>query len=175
MRICAQAIPMRACKESGGTVRGGRGNGDVIASIDNCKVIDYSGKLHTCTVRRVDCEMLSENSKCTPYLLRCRSCQSLRETLRSIVSCQSNESDNHTSPTSRTKHNHLSSTKKDARLKNLHRALKRLQAKVDRMIADKAIRLQDSDSADISHIVTGFVDLGRCNQDMEQVVHGDKE
>ena len=46
-------------------------------------------------------------------------------------------------------------------MKNLHRALKvsnqkvkRLQAKVDKLITNEAVRLQGNDSADVSHIVT---------------------
>ena len=73
-----------ACKDKGGIVRGARGNGDVIASIHNSAVIDHSGKQYQCTVRRVDCDMLCEKS--SQYPLHCRSCQSFRSTLHSMVS-----------------------------------------------------------------------------------------
>ena len=46
-------------------------------------------------------------------------------------------------------------------MKNLHRALKvsnqtvkRLQAKVDKLIANQSVCLQDNDAATISHIIT---------------------
>ena len=41
-----------ACKDKGGYVRGGRGNGDVVAFIDKSSVADHSGKQYQCTVRR---------------------------------------------------------------------------------------------------------------------------
>ena len=140
-------------------VRGARGTGDVIASIDNSVVRDHSGKQYQCTVRRVDCDLLCEKS--SQYPLRCKSCQSFRSTLRSMVSRQSNDRDSRTSASSHTRYCDLTPAEKDKRLKNLHQALKasnqkvkRLQAKIDKLIANEAVRLQDSDSADISHIVT---------------------
>ena len=89
-----------ACKDKGGSVRGAWGNGDVITSIDNSVVTDHSGKQYQCTVRRVDCDMLCERS--SQYPLHCKSCQPFRSTLRSLISRQSNESDSHTSASSRT-------------------------------------------------------------------------
>ena len=146
-------------RDKGEIVRGARGTGDVIASIDNSVVRDHSGKQYQCTVRRVDCDLLCEKS--SQYPLHCKSCQSFRSTLRSMVSRQSNERDSRTSTSSHTRYCDLTPAKKDKRLKNLHQALKasnqkvkRLQAKIDKLIANKAVRLQDSDSADISHIVT---------------------
>ena len=148
-----------ACKDKGGCVRGARGNGDVVAFIDKSYVTDHSGKQYQCTVRRVDCDMLCERS--SQYPLRCKSCQSLRPTLRSLVSRQSNESDNHTSASSHTRYQDLTPAEKDERMKSLHRALKvsnqkvkRLQAKVDKLIANQSVCLQDNDAADISHIIT---------------------
>ena len=147
------------CKDKGGIVRGARGNGDVVAYLDNSVVTDHSGKQYECTVRRVDCDMLCE--KTTQHHLRCKSCQSFRSTLRSVVSRRSSKSDGHTSASSHTRYCDLTAAEKDERMKNLHRALKvsnqkvkRLQAKVDKLIANEAICLQDSDSADISHIMT---------------------
>ena len=43
-----------ACKERGGTVRGGRGNGDVIASIDTCEVQWEALYMHSQEVRLRD-------------------------------------------------------------------------------------------------------------------------
>lgn len=103
--------------------------------------------------------MLCERS--SQYPLRCKSCQSLRPTLRSLVFRQSNESDNHTSASSHTRYQDLTPAEKDERMKSLHRALKvsnqkvkRLQAKVDKLIANQSVCLQDNDAADISHIIT---------------------
>ena len=150
-----------AAKDKGEIVRGARGTGDVIASIDNSVVRDHSGKQYQCIVRRVDCDLLCEKS--SQYPLRCKSCQSFRSTLRSMISRQSNERDSRTSASSHTRYMYcdLTPAEKDKRLKNLHQALKasnqkvkRLQAKIGKFIANEAVRLEDSDSADISHIVT---------------------
>ena len=144
-----------AYKDEGGCMRGGRGNGDVVAFIDKSSVADHSGKQYQYTVRRVDCDMLCERS--SQYPLRCKSCQSMRSTLRSLVSCQSNESDSHTSASSHTRYRDLTPAEKDERMKNLHCALKvsnqkvkRLQAKVDKLITNQSVCLQDNDTADIS-------------------------
>ena len=147
-----------ACKDKGGTVKGARGNGDVVAFVDNSLVTDHSGKQYRCTVRRVDCDMLCERS--SRYPLRCKSCQAFRSTLRSMVSRQSNESDSHTSASSHTRYCDLTPAEKDKRMKKLHHALKisnqkvkRLQTKVDKLIANQSVRLQDNDAADISRII----------------------
>ena len=146
-------------KDKGGIVRGARGNGDVVAYIDNSVVTDHSGKQYECTVRRVDCDMQCE--KTTEHHLHCKSCQSFRSKLRSVVSRRSSKSDGHMSASSHTRCCDLTAAEKDERIKNLHLALKvsnqkvkRLQAKVDKLIANEAICLQDSDSADIFHIMT---------------------
>ena len=76
-------------------------NGDVVAFIDKSSVTDHSGKQYQCTVRRVDCDMLCERS--SQYPLRCKLCELLGSTLRSLVSCQSNESDSHISASSHTR------------------------------------------------------------------------
>ena len=117
-----------ACKDKGGYVRGGRGNGDVVAFIDKSSVTDHSVKQYQCTVRRVDCDVLCERS--SQYPLCYKSCQLLRSTLRSLVSCQSNESDSHTSSSSHTRYRDLTPAEKDERMKNLHRALKVSNQKV---------------------------------------------
>ena len=148
-----------ACKNKGGSVKGERGNGDVVAFIDNSLVTDHSGKQYQCTVRRVDCDMLCERS--SQYPLRCKSCQTFRSTLRSLVSRQSNESDSHTSASSHTRYCDLTPAEKDERMKNIHRTLKvsnqkvkRLQVKVDKLITNQSVRLQDSDADDVSRIIT---------------------
>ena len=132
--------------------------GDVIAFTDKSSVTDDSGKQYHCTVRRVDCEVLRRRS--SQHTLRCKSCQSLRSTLRSIVCRQSGESERHTSTSSHTRYCDLTLAEKDERIKNLQRALKvsnqkvkRLQAKVDQLVTDQSICLQDNDAADISQII----------------------
>lgn len=148
-----------ACKNKGGSVKGEKGNGDVVAFVDNSLVTDHSGRQYQCTVRRVDCDMLCERS--SQYPLRCKSCQTFRSTLRSLVSRQSNESDSHTSASSHTRYCDLTPAEKDERMKNIHRTLKvsnqkvkRLQVKVDKLITNQSVRLQDSDADDVSRIIT---------------------
>ena len=84
-----------------------------------------------------------------------------RSTLRSLVSRQSNESDSHTSAGSHTRYCDLTPAEKDERMKNLHRTLKvsnqkvkRLQVKVDKLITNQSVHLQDSDADDVSRIIT---------------------
>ena len=117
-----------ACKDKEGCMRGARGSGDVVAFIDKSSVTDHSGKQYQCTVRRVDCDMLCERS--SQYPLHCKSCQSLRSTLCSLVSRQSNESASNTSASSHTRYRDLTPAKQDERLKSLHRALKVSNQKV---------------------------------------------
>ena len=71
-----------------------------------------------------------------------------------MVSCRSNKSHGHTSASSHTRSCDLTAAEKDEKMKNLHCALKvskqkvkRLKGKVDKLIANEAICLQDSDSA----------------------------
>lgn len=104
-----------ACKDKRGCVRGVRGNGDVAAFIDKSSVTDHSGKQSQCIVRRVDWDMLCERS--SQYPLCSKSCQSLRSTLHSLVSRQSNESASNTSASSHTKHRDLTPAEKYERLK----------------------------------------------------------
>ena len=101
--------------------------------------------------------MLCEKSN--QYPLRCKSCQSFRSTLRSLVNRQNKESD-HTSANSHTRYSDLTSAEKDERMRNLHRALKlskqkvkRLQDRVDKLIAEESVHLQNSDTTDIAQIV----------------------
>ena len=81
------------CKAKGGVAKGERGHGDVVAFIDNSPFTDHSGKQYQCTVRRADYEVLCEKSSRHP--LRCKSCQSFRASLRSLVHCQSKEVTTH--------------------------------------------------------------------------------
>ena len=148
-----------AVQDKGGSLRGLRGTGEVVAFIDNSVVTDYNRKEYQCTMRRADCEILRERS--SQYPLRCKYCQSFRSTLRSLVSRQSIDSGSHTSASSHTRYCDLTPAAKDERMKNLRRALKnsnqkvkRFQAKVDKLIANQAVLLQDRDAADVSQIIT---------------------
>ena len=107
----------------------------------------------------MDCDLLCECS--SQYSLRCKSCQSFRSTLRSSVSHQNNDSDDHTSASSHTRYRDFTPAERDERMKNLHRTLKqmnqkvkRLQVKVDKLISDQAVHLQDKDTADLSSIIS---------------------
>ena len=149
-----------AIMEKGGSMKGARGNGDMIVFVDHCSVTDDCGKQYQSTVRRVDCELLCERSSQHP-LRRCRLCQSFWSTLRSLATRQSTRSDRHTSASSHIWYRDLTSAEKDDRMKNLHRALKvsnqrvkRLLLKVDHLISSQSMCLQDSDAADICDIVT---------------------
>ena len=169
-----------ACKDKGGCVRGVRGNGDVVAFIDKSSVTDHSGKQSQCIVR-VDWDMLCGRS--SHYSLRCKSCQSLRSTLRSLVSHQSNESASNTSASSHTRYQDLTTAEKYERLKIFivatlkvsNQKVKWLQAKVDKLIAKQSACLQDNDAADISHIITEMSPIveDRCPLNSPQCIFWD--
>ena len=136
---------------------GARGEGDVIAVVDDSVGTDCHGSQYDCTVRRVDCSILCEKSG--QYPLRCKPCQRLHSTLRSIVSHEAVH-DSRTSASSHTRYRDLTPSKKDERMKNLHCALKlsnqrvkQLQVKVTKLIANESMRLQDEDVTDISQVM----------------------
>ena len=146
---------VNVCRKRGGTIKGQRENGDMVAFIDEHLVTDSRGQSHPCTVRRVDCDILCEPSAQCPQ--RCRSCQGFRSTLRSSVSRI--HEDNRTSATSHTKYSNLSPGEKDSRLSNLHRSfrlvkqqVRRLEAKVGRLIEKEGISLEEEDATDLSAI-----------------------
>ena len=147
-----------ACKKRGGSIRGARGDGDVVAIMDDMAVQGPDGEQYTSTVRRLDCSLLV-CLKGKKYPSRCKSCQMFRKTLRSIVSRQEGKTDC-TAADSHTRYKDLTSSEKDQRMKNLHSALRlsrqkatRLEAKVRKVIADKAMSFQEEDVADISEVM----------------------
>lgn len=146
------------CQMRGGSIKGARGNGDTIAFVDNSSVVDSTGKGYSCTVRRVDCDVICEHTG--QYPLRCKECQTFRSTLRASVSRQKGDSHDHTSAGSHTHYCILTPAEKDERLRNLHYSLqrakqkvKRLEARVTQLIKSQSIPLQECDNEDISTIV----------------------
>lgn len=115
------------CQARGGKLKGAGGAGDV-AFIDASPVVDTTGKVYDCTVRRIDCELLCERSG--QYPLRCNSCQPYRSTLRSAVSRQKVDS---TSASSHTPYSRLTLAEKDERMRNLQQAVKLAKQKAKRM------------------------------------------
>ena len=149
---------VRACKEKGGIVKGEKGKGEVVAEVDGEPVVDGKGNEFDCTVRRRDCSVLCVQTSGQNH--RCKSCQAFRVTLRGMVWRRAHRSENRTSASSHTRYCDLTSTEKSARLSSLHTALrsstkrvKRLQAKVDKLIERKAIHLESEDADDISHVM----------------------
>lgn len=63
-------------------MRGERGHGDTVAFIDSTAVVDSEERSYSCSVRRVDCEII-----CISHT-RCKQCNSFRDTLRCSLSRQ---------------------------------------------------------------------------------------
>ena len=147
------------CRMRGSIMKGSRGSTETIAFIDCNPVINPKGQTQTCTVRRVDCDVLCNQVGYFPH--PCQSCQSFRSTLRSSLSRhKSSSQDDRTDVSSRTKYACLSSAEKDERMKNLHQSLKvakqqvkRLEDKVKKLIEKESVLLQPDDAADVSSIV----------------------
>ena len=85
--------------------------------------------------------------------------KSFRSTLRSLVNRKSKESD-HTSADSHTRHSDLTSAEKDERIRNIlctfelsKQKVKRLQDKVDKLITEELVHLQNSDTTNIAQTV----------------------
>ena len=140
------------CKKRGGEVRGERGHGYVIASIDNHEVIDVQGETYPCTLRRNDCDILCERERCNPS-------NGNRNSLRSTLSKQ--QCEDYTSSSSHTTYSNLTSTEKNARQKNLHDSLKvasrklsTLEGKVSTIIETQSIHLEGNDHSDISSLIS---------------------
>ena len=145
------------CRKRGGSVRGQRGSGDVIAVVEDVVVEGPDGEQYSSTVRKVDCSVLCPKLK--KYPVRCKACQLFRSTLRAMVTRQAGQAD-HTSTSSHTRYKDLHPSEKDERLKNLrsaltvsHQKVKRLEAKVYKLIAEEAMRFQDEDVADVSQVM----------------------
>ena len=85
--------------------------------------------------------------------------KSFRSTLRSLVNRKSIESD-HKSADSHTRHSDLTSAEKQERIRKIpctfelsKQKVKRLQDKVDKLITEKLVHLQNSDTTNIAQIV----------------------
>lgn len=146
------------CQKRGGEMKSARGNGDVIAYIDNCTMIDSKGHSHPQTVRRVDCDIICKSTH--SHHVRCKSCQSFRSSLRASLSRQRGKCDDPTAASSHTKYCYLTSSQKDERMRNLHQSLRlakqqinRMEAKVKKLLNDQAVPLQDDDAADIVRLI----------------------
>ena len=144
------------CKKRGGVMRGERGHGDVIASLDITPVIDPLGNHYEQTVRRIDCIVLCEPSA-SEYPQRCRVCKLFRNTLRASL-CKTS-SDDPTATSSHVTYSNLSPQQKDQRLKNLRQSLKtakqqirRLESRVQLLIDKEGITLEKEDAEDVLSI-----------------------
>lgn len=153
-------------KKKDGMVKGNRGSGETVAFVDSTPVISSCGKQYLETIRRVDCDIIS-NENSDHYPLPCGNCKSFRSTLRSALSRQSCTREQSTSASSHTKYGALTSEEKNSRLRNLHQSLKlskqhirHLESKIATMIEDESIHLQEEDEADLSSII----------QDVDKVV-----
>ena len=147
---------INVCKKKGGSVKGKRGFGPTVGYIDNTQ---------TCTVRSTNCDIISTNT------MRCKSCSSLRSTLKSSISRQKDENNEDcTAADSHTTYSNLSSEQKDTRLRNLHLSLKSarqqntvLKAKIAGLIQDQAVPLQAEDATDIGAIMRDVQPLVEAN------------
>ena len=90
------------CHMHGGRIKAAWGNRDTIAFVDNSPVVDSTGKGYSCTVRRVDCNVICEHTG--QYPQHCKACQTFRSTLRASVSRQKGDSHDHTSADSHTRY-----------------------------------------------------------------------
>ena len=72
-------------KRKDGIVKGNRGSGETIAFVDDTSVTSSSGKQYLQTIRRVDCDIIS-NENSDHYPIPCGNCKAFRGTLRSALS-----------------------------------------------------------------------------------------
>ena len=119
------------CRKRGGVLRGERGHGDVIASLDDSPVVDPLGSRYEQTIRQVDCALLCLPTN-TRYPQRCMACKLLRNTLRASV-CKSSSNTNPTSTSSHVPYSSLSHQQKEQRLKNLKQSLKAAKQQIRRL------------------------------------------
>ena len=140
-----------------GEVKGGRGAGEAVGYVDNSPVSDRKGQCYPLTVRRIDCNLFYQCDGARP--VRCKSCLSLRSTLRSSLFRQRNSRDT-TGSSSHTKYTTLTPAEKDKRMRNLHHSFRmakkhvgRMKARIKKLLDDQAVSLQEDDAADISPVV----------------------
>ena len=89
------------CRKSGEIIREAKGNGDVIAVVEDLVVEGRDGEQYSSTVRRIDCSVLCLKQR--PHPVRCKAYQSLRSTLRSIASRKQENSSSRTTASSHTR------------------------------------------------------------------------
>ena len=137
-------------------MKAARGKGETTTYIDRSPVVSPDGQQYPGSVRRIDCEIITESS--SPYPRRCKPCQGLRSSLRSAISrCSHN---NHIAASSRTNFVHLTPEQKDQRTRSLSQSLKLakqqvrcLEEKVKQLIEKEGVSLQPNDSNDMSRII----------------------
>ena len=162
---CAYVCPgnpdsdfVHICQKRGGVMKGERGNGETVASIDSSRTVDCDGNEYPCTVRHINCELLYVRQ---PQIKRCNTCQHYRATLRVCRARQSSMSDeSKTCASSRTKYSSLTPMEKDKRLKNLQQSLqqtkqqmRQLEARAQQVVERDGIQLSQEDADDVSAVV----------------------
>ena len=151
--------------KKGGEVKGERGNGDRVAFIDNTPVMTSSGEHCLRTIRRVDCDIICITSGHLP--VPCESCKSFNITLRSALSRHRRyNSTNNTSVSSHSKYSTLTSEEKHQRMSNLRKSLISLkqhnctvEAKIQALIEEESVHLQEEDQNDISSVIASVGDI----------------
>lgn len=149
------------CQKKGGEIRGNRGNGDVVAVVENKIITNVDGTPHSATVRRIDCQLLCEIVPGQNPIQRCKSCRAFRSTLRSMKTRSQCRTDyDRTAHSSRANFCHLRDGEKDERMRNLSKAKKaaklqvsRLQKRVESLIAKQSITLTDDDADDVTQLI----------------------
>ena len=138
----------------------GKKRDGVTGELERASVVDPKGNVYDSTLRKKGCSILCKVLP-TGNNLRCKQCQAFRSTLRGMVLRQSRKSDNRTSASSHTPYGDLTSTEKNERMKALHTSVRsanqrvrRMQARVDKLIAKDSIQLESDDVDDISDLIT---------------------
>ena len=152
--VCREKDECSRAREGGSCTQPQASN--AVTEIDTSTVVDSKGNTYCCTVRRSDCSILCASSSRT---YRCKQCQAFRPTLRVMALRHSQKNNSRTSASSHTRYCDLTSVEKDDRLRSLHSALrasnkkvKRMEARVNQLIANKGIELEFEDADDISRL-----------------------
>jgi len=118
---------VQICQKRGGVMKGERGNGETVASIDSSRTVDCDRNEYPCTVRHSNCELL--------YVRHCNTCQHYRAILRVCHARQSSVSDSRTSASSHAKYSSLTPMEKDKRMKNLQQSLQQTKQRLQQLEA----------------------------------------
>ena len=142
------------CHKRGGTIKGQKGHGDVVAFVDETAVVDSTGNTFSCTVQGKSCEVVCEQTG--RYPTHCNPCKSFRSTLRTSL-CREKKPKDDMNPSSCTPYKYMSSSAKNERLRNLHQQVrctkackKRLETNIQQLIEKEGVVLGEKDAADIS-------------------------